>query len=380
MLISITAEYQKYFDWWEIKIRNDRSMELQNFIFHTLETESGQKKVSVKPSDDEVSLPNGMAESLVDKAIRSFRKDRGRAHARFVSYGWLPQELVQLLAQQTSFKDLSLEALEELRREMFERVATSGGHLFVIRYTLDDAPYLMFLLLKDLDGYIISDQSLEESHILDIDKLHFAAQLDVNRWQDKNDDGAYVTFLKGSGRNEFSDYFKRFLCVDEESFIDPKTNTKALADAIIDYCHTHFKDEGIQQARHRVKQEIFRKINNGDLITLEGIAPFVDPDNPDRFCDFLVDSGYEIQPEFEAQKAYLKKLTVLSGKGNGVNISFESDLLNDTVVFEDSVDSKTPPKLIISNIPADLLYEIRQAEAETKLEAEVNEDIVEEFV
>jgi len=336
-------------------------MELQNFIFHELITQAGNKKVSVLQKDEEHKLPDENADNLVIRAIRSFNKDRGRAYARFGG-GWLPKSLALLMASERDFLSFSLTGLEDLQTQLRHRVATTGGHLFFIRYQDEGNPFFMVLLLKDLEGFIISNQELESSHILNLEKLHFAAMVDINRWHDSEDDGAYITFLKGSSRKDISDYFKEFLCIDEATFIDPKKNTLALVDAINDYCSSHFDEYDIKNSRSNVKQEITRCIGNGDDITLEGISKVIDPKHPERFSDFLVKKGYEIQPEFGADARYLKKLTTFSGKAKGIRISFDYDLLNSEVKFEDSTTDTTPPKLIISKIPPDLLIELRQAE------------------
>jgi|GEM_PF-997422 len=343
-------------------------MQLDHIIFHALEKQQHSSSVAIHQRDSELPLPDTSAEELTLKAHQSYQKDRGLAYARF-GHGWFPDRLEELDNGAISFYDFSEFGLLNLQQRLQEEVLSTGGHLFFIYFTEGEAPYLMCLLLKDMDGYVIDDMEITESHILNLDKLHFAALVDIAKWRDGNHVGSYISFLKGAGRQDITAYFKRFLCIDDTTFNDPKKNTQALVEAIKDYCHQHYhNDSEIYSARSRVDEEIRRLVENEQPVTLEGIAPFVDPDNADRFQDFLVASDYEIQPEFEVDKRRLRGLTVFSGRSSDIKISFESDAIESGKVdFQDSDDgSDQPPRLVINEIPAGLLQELRRAQAENE--------------
>ena len=72
---------------------------------------------------------------------------------------------------------------------------------------------------------------LEEIDTLDIDKLHFAANIDVARWKDAANDlsAPHVSFLKGKNRKDtVVGYFKTLLGIDEEAYLDPSKHTQQL--------------------------------------------------------------------------------------------------------------------------------------------------------
>jgi len=340
-------------------------MNLQHIIFHALETKQHNSKVRIHARKNELELPDERASDLTVKASKSYRKDRGLAHARF-GHGWFPDRLREFYESKIDFHSFSIYGLESLRAELEEEPLSTGGHLFFISFTEDGSPYLMCLLLKDMDGWVINDMEITESHILNLENLHFAALIDIKKWKDIECTSAYISFLKGVKRQEITSYFKKFLCVDDDSFNDPKKNTRSLVEAIKDYCNDYCESQDdIYTARARVNDEIMRKIGNREPITLEGIAPFVDPDNVDRFHEFLQSSNYQIQPEFEPDKGRLKGLTVFSGRGGGINITFESDAIASGKIDFIEADENGSAKLIINQIPPDLLMELRKSKPDS---------------
>ena len=73
----------------------------------------------------------------------------------------------------------------------------------------------MIVLIKNAKGIGINEKmDLEEIDTLDIDKLHFAANIDVARWKDAANDlsAPHVSFLKGKNRKDtVVGYFKTLL-------------------------------------------------------------------------------------------------------------------------------------------------------------------------
>lgn len=334
-------------------------MQLNNIIFHALKTNQYESEVEVIERDCEFSLSDPLATRLVTEARKGYNKDSGIAYATF-GHGWLPDRLTQLLNSEINFLELSQYGVNDLKAKLQREPLTTGGHLFFIRYTEEPEEFLMTLLLKDIEGLIVKeDLSITESHILNLDKLHFAARININKWL--NGDSGYISFLKGSRRQGITEYFKEFLCIDESSFNDPKKNTEALVSAIKDYCSKKFPEEKQLEVRSRVAKEIQQKINDDDYITIGAIAALIDPDNSEEFINFLNESDYQVQPVFKADKTKLKKLTRFTGKiGNILTISFESEAFDKNMIeFQDQDENNDMPKLIIKDIPENLLKELR---------------------
>lgn len=336
-------------------------MILKNIIFHALITRQHQSTVEVYPRDKVLELPNEMADRLVSHAKQSYNKDSGVAYADF-GHGWFPDYLRKLIDNEVDFITLSTAGLSDLRNQLSRQTLTTGGHLFFIEYEEDNTLYMMALLLKDIDGFVIDNLDLAEGHILNLDKLHFGAKINISKWVGEGQ--GYISFLKGGNRKDVTEYFKRFLCIDEESFNDPKTNTRHLVAAIKEYCNKYCEEESERfSIRNRVSEDINHRISNNEVITIASISSLVDPNDPDRFSTFINESEYEIQALFKADSTTMKRLTRFSGKTKEINISFEMDALEKGMIkFEDvfDVNKKLVPKLTIFDIPETLLEELRK--------------------
>ena len=333
---------------------------LKNIIFHALVTQQHETTVEVFPRDKVLELPNEMADRLVTHAKQSYNKDSGVAYADF-GHGWLPDYLRLLIDNEVDFITFSTAGLSDLRNQLSRQTLTTGGHLFFIEYEEDNTLYMMALLLKDIDGFVIDDLDLTEGHILNLDKLHFGARININKWLEEG--RGYISFLKGGNRKDITEYFKRFLCIDEDSFNDPKTNTRHLVAAIKEYCDQYYDTESEKfSIRTRVSEDINRRIANKESVTVASISSLVDPDNPEQFSTFINTSDYEIQAIFKADLSIVKKLTRFSGKTKDINISFEMDALEEgKIIFEEFIDhdQQLKPKLTIFDIPDSLLKELK---------------------
>ena len=131
-------------------------MDLKNIIFHGLVTEQHEADVTVIERNEELLLPNENATELVVEARQSYNKDSGISYAEFGN-GWFPDYLNQLIDEEITFKDFSVQGLNDLKERMKRKPLTTGGHLFFIRYEEGECDFIMTLLLKDTSGFIVQD-------------------------------------------------------------------------------------------------------------------------------------------------------------------------------------------------------------------------------
>ncbi len=334
-------------------------MQLTNLIFHELITQQHSSTVEVIPREDVLPLPNDKADRLVIQARQSYNKDSGVAYADF-GHGWFPDCLSQLINDEIDFVSFSESGLSDLEGRISREPLTTGGHLFFIQYEEDNTRYMMTLLLKDIDGFVIDDQNISEGHILNLEKLHFAARINIDRWL--NQETGYISFLKGSKRKEVSDYFKGFLCINEDSFNDPKRNTDLLVEAIKEYCNENIQnDTEKSEIRNRITDEIRRRVENQESVTVTAVAALISPEEPERFTSFVNASAYDIQAEFRADLNAIRKLTRYAGRTKDINISFEAEAMEEGRVkfTETTKDGVVTSTLTIFDIPDKLLEELR---------------------
>ena len=335
-------------------------MELQNIIFHALNTQQHSSEVLIHERSEELPLPNEKATRLVQEAKKSYSKDSSIAYARF-DHGWFPDKLTELIRAEITFIQFSSCGLNNLQKQLEEEPLTTGGHLFFIKYSEGNEPFILALLLKDIEGFVVNKMELSESHILNLDKLHFGARVNIKNWI--ADNGNYITFLKGSNRVNVTSYFKKFLCIDDSSFNEPRDNTRKLTSAVKDYCNEFHSDNETRkfQIRERVANELYTKNENNEAVTLAAVSALISPENTNHFVEYINEMQYEIQPDFKVDKTSIRQLTRYQGKTKNISISFEHDAIEKGLINLKTVqqNGQEKPILEILDIPDNLIKELK---------------------
>lgn len=332
---------------------------LRGFIFHKIETEQHQKEVFLDPRKTEVQLPDDKANSLVKSILSSYQGEGNMAYAKTLEDSWFDSKSRKYYSQDISFYDYSIEALKSLKTEMEKEPASTGGFLTIIDYLLEDEPNLMVILIKNAKGIGINDDmELEEIDTLDIDKLHFAANINVNRWlKIKDIEAAHVSFLKGKNRRDtVVGYFKTFLGINEDDYIDPTKHTQQLVSAIKNYCESYKNEEEALISRRAIQEWADKRAEDEQPITLIEIANLIEPGDPQNFINYITETKLEIPAEFTPVRKHLKQLIRyrVQGPDKEYTLSFEQSALENKTIYQNAqghlVITKVPDA-ILQNIP-----------------------------
>ncbi|EMO9850849.1 nucleoid-associated protein [Pseudomonas aeruginosa] len=334
--------------------------ELKGFIFHKIETNQRKKAVVLHPREEQIELPEPKADSLVKTILTSYQGEGNMAYARILPDSWFDTKTKRYFNDELSFYQFSIDALNQLKIELEKTPLATGGFLTIIDYILDGFPNLMIVLIKNAKGIGINEKmDLEEIDTLDIDKLHFAANIDVARWKDAANDlsAPHVSFLKGKNRKDtVVGYFKTLLGIDEEAYLDPSKHTQQLVALIKNYCE-QFKDEDeALNSRRAIQEWAELKIGKGEVITLLEVANQLEPGDPGNFINYVAQSKIEIPSEFEPVSKFLKSLIKyrVAGPNKEYTLSFEQSALENKTIYlnadEHLVITKVPDS-IKPNIP-----------------------------
>lgn len=348
-----------------INKKRESTMQLENIIFHDLVKAQYKDQITITRRS-ELELPDPNADLLVKNASNSYMKDSGLAYATFLDSGWFTDKLRELLASKVTFADFSKSGLDQLRDILKGNTFATGGYLFFVRYTDENVNYLLVLLLKDIAGLIVDGNKISESHILNLDKLHFAARVNINNWLDN--EGRYITFLKGRSRAEVSGYFKRFLCIDDSTFDDPKANTKSLVKVVIDYATRHIESEPERRViQNRVAASLRLTVDEKKPITIQEVAALVNPEDPEEFIKYLRSTNYEIQDEFRVDKGSIKGLVRYEAKTKNYTLTFGHEAIDSKAIALQYDDDKTP-YLVISQLPDSIVNQLKPLDDEDSIE------------
>jgi nucleoid-associated protein len=327
---------------------------LKGFVFHKIETIQHKKEIYIFPKKHSVVLPDPKAQSLVANILTSFEGEGNMAYAGVQRDSWFHNKMRgYVVGNLPDFYNFSIQCLERLRDEMSKETASTGGFLTIIDFEMDSEPFLMVVLIKNTKGIGINDNlELEEINTLDIDKLHFAACVNINRWlsEDEEQRVHHVSFLKGRNRKDtVVGYFKSMLCIDESEYLDPSKHTQQLVAIVKNYCESNMTEDEALDARRSIKNLAERKIADGEVITLWEVARLIDPAEPERFFKFIEESGDEIPAEFHPVSKFIERLVKykFTGPNKEYTLSFEQSALeNHTIYLNDQ------GYIVITQVPA----------------------------
>ena len=237
---------------------------------------------------------------------------------------------------------------------MGSSTASTGGYVCFIRYTSQQRDWILIVMLKLKASTGIDQKTLElnESLAFDINHLHEAARIDLEKWA--NNEEPYLSFIKRSGRqDQVTKYFRHALgCTD---YTDSKSNTDQAIRAVDAYCSENgWEPKERQAARKRAYDYFEQKRQNDEPANLQALSVLINDQSPDSFLNFVKDNDYAVNETFEPHKKTYDKFRRISGKFGNVSVGFDVQDVIDGRVDYDSNHKKliieAPPKNIVDSI------------------------------
>ncbi|KZN39831.1 nucleoid-associated protein [Pseudoalteromonas luteoviolacea] len=243
--------------------------------------------------------------------------------------------------------------------------SVKGGYLVFYEYEQSGHQWLAVAILTKSDGVDISNNlEVVLSQILDLGKLQLGATVNLTQWHDQLT-SRYIKFRKGVGK-EFRDYFEKFVGCQRDKDA-AKQETRFLKAAIEGYSiQSGFSKEVTSQKVERAHSHIKECIKEGTTVTLTGVANAVFPNESNEFSIYAKQE-HNISEEVAIDNSTLNTYLKISGRGKGISISFDRELLDNVIKYEDD-------KLIFEQIPDSLRKDIEQELEKRKQDQKVLED------
>lgn len=313
-------------------------MEIQEAIIHRLIKEAkqtGDARVDYR----EERLPiNDVLSNLAQDVIKIYNRNSngyGTFHQDENLYSF-PKLAGQYVAGEHDFVAFSKTTADLISNQMKTSAFASGGYLLIIRLTIGERDWLIAAILKLKPGTAIEEDTKEliESLGLDVDHLHEAARVDVNKWQENNH--PYLSFVKKrSGNDDVTLYFRNALgCSD---YTDAKYHTKQVMQAIDDYMEAQNwgKDKKIQ-VRQKVHEYFKLKTENKEPANLTSVSSTVDDQNPENFKNYVNDEEYGVNETFEPHPKTYRRYHRVAGKLGNISLSFNvSDVIDGKINYDE---------------------------------------------
>ncbi|PJG83935.1 nucleoid-associated protein YejK [Caviibacterium pharyngocola] len=332
------------------------SIIVEQVVLHQLiksPSESEQSRLSVQLRDELLSV-TPEAEQMMLQLHQGYQ-NKAKGYGVFNASSVFAQLLNRVLEGESDFLSFSCRAAELLAQELGKYAFADEGTLILCRYNFLATDYL-FIALLDSRVSMLVDENLDirRTQYLEMTQFDIAARINLTDLRSSADSDRYLTFVKGRVGRKIGDFFMEFLGAEEG--LNPQVQNQCLLQAVSDYCEQGELSGTQTQA---VKKQVFDyckgQINAGEEIELTELSSAIPTLNERPFIDFAAEQDYGLASSIPPVRSALKTLTKFSGSGKGVTISFDAELMDQRVIWNEAEDS-----LIIKGLPANLRDQLQR--------------------
>ena len=317
-------------------------LKIKNAIVHRIDKEQ-HKKSSVKYKNSTLKFNNDNKEDttirFVNDFVRSFIKQRSGK-----SYGVFEEDTNQYPFQ-TELNDylskgdivkLSKSATGRLSSIMDSASASKGGYVFFLDYDLDKKHHFAVIMLNTRNQTGI-DEDLELSPLftLDIENVTMVADIKINDWKSK--EPSYISFKKGSNRNEVPMYFYRAIgCKDAPN---AAAATKAFVGGVLGY----YEYKGLTPEEiNSKKTNIYYALTKRKEVSVNELLMVLFPDEKERneVETYWESNKIDIPDVFDCDGRSLVNLTHFRVNRDGFEMKILGSYISEYLIFTD--DSEYP--------------------------------------
>ncbi|WP_375170728.1 nucleoid-associated protein [Marinobacter sp.] len=361
-------------------------MDIKNIIVHEVDKHksetSGDMVVGydIRKKENPINDHSKMLVNQVSKLFRNTGLSSGNFKTPIDENDEKP-DFEKLLEKQFSenkfhdFVEFTSVATRNFGRLLNKAPNAKGGYLWFNHYVYDGKHFLSIVLLRKKEGLRIKNLSLDPVEEIDLDKLHMAARINISNWLEKSLlETRYISFRVGRTTGNVTDYFADFIGCQE--YTEAKEDTSNLIAVTVEYCHHHAFDPcKIERAKDEVFERCRKWIDDGKPVYIEDISLVldktfsIDDEQAGVFLRVAQKDPYNLNNEIKIDKKTLSGLVRYRGHNKKMNISFDSELLDEVVFF-----NKEKGYLEFRELPEKLLAQLKNRELEDGGENEDGND------
>ena len=276
-------------------------------------------------------------------------QNKAKGYGIFQESSVFAQSLNRLLENELDFLPFSHESTHLLINELSKYNFADNGTLVLCQYNFLATDYLFIALLDSRISMLVNEQlEIQRTEYLDITQFDIAARINLTDLQLNANSNRYLTFIKGRVGRKIADFFMDFLGAEEG--LNPQVQNQCLLQAVDDYC---VQGELNREQTQAVKKQVFEyckgQLNNREEIELAELSNELPTLNQQPFMAFTQEQNYGLEENIPPVRTALKSLTKFSGSGKGVTITFDAELIDQRIIWDEAADTLTikglPPNL-----------------------------------
>ncbi|QCF26591.1 nucleoid-associated protein [Hydrocarboniclastica marina] len=292
--------------------------------------------------------PGGDYEGMHKQLKRVFNAKPGKRYGRFsTDLGDAPVQawLKDYLEEKQSFESLTDKLLAQWGELLGTVDLDYQGAIAIAHEQLAEGQVLYIWGLEtDASLFLDNRLSLDQGETLSLSRLNLAARIEVDDWLAAEPAQNYITLVQARGTGDLGERFAQL--AGFESSVDVDKETQTFLDAVEAFAREG--DAGKAQAvRTRAYEFCKDQGAAGEPVPLEALSGYLDEENPERFTEFVSQAqSLPAQTVLHPDQRKVRKLVRISGTGNGLSVSFSSDLMNQAVYYD-----RNQGQLTITKVP-----------------------------
>lgn len=331
-------------------------MSIEALIFHRLQRWDEEQPARLQLADA-LATPTADHQALFTQLKKLFQFKAGKLYGRFNEDSstspfmpWLKDHL----AGRIDFVKLSTLFAEEFKALIDKCSETFEASLLLLKEDRVDGARLYIFAVHSESGLTLNSRlEMDTVDYLSQSRLDFALRIDLADWQEASADTPYLCLLRSRSPVKIGEAFTQ-VCAFQNS-VDTNKETEALMDILARYTH---QDEPKQANLVRKKAYDFcvEQQKLGEAVPWDELSGHLDENEPTRFAQFAAqDAQLPTSRPIRPDARKLKHLVRFSGKGHGLSLSFSSDLIQQSVLYDEKTDTLT-----ITSIPKTLKEQLKQ--------------------
>ncbi len=168
--------------------------------------------------------------------------------------------------------------------------------------------------------------------------MELAAKINLSA-PDPEDTAANVSILFRRGDKVLSDSFQQ--AVGFADPLDTVAQTKVFIESVSRY--TDSLDEAVaSETRNRIVDYCIDQDKAGEPVKLDELSSHVNAEKPEALREYFVgNEALAAQREFIPDRKQLRQFVRISGRNENVSLSFTSDCIGETVIFDKEAETLT---------------------------------------
>jgi len=300
--------------------------------------------------------PGGDYEALQRQFKRLFNAKPGKSYGRFsddIGNHPFASWLKDYLEGRQTFESFSDQILSRWQDLIAQSEAEVDGPLMLVHEALADGEVIyLFALETDSTLRLDGDLALETSDSISQSRLSLAARIEKEDWLGEHPGDNYLTLIQARGTGERGKQFAEL--VGFQSNVDVEQETRTFLDAVESFAR-EAEPEQAQTLRAKAYAFCQEQEAMGEPVPLSELSGYLDDSNPERFAQHAAESqSLSADTVLHPDRRKVRKLVRLSGSGNGISLSFSSDLVNQAIHYDAGKDA-----LIITKLPKGLKEQLQ---------------------